>query len=90
MRARWDAIPVDLDVLITHTPPRGTLDRRSSGAPIGCEQLAAALPRVRPRVHLFGHVHASGGQERTVGPTTFVNAACTWRGGFRGPMVLEL
>jgi Icc-related predicted phosphoesterase len=71
----WRKIPRGVDILITHTPPYGLLDLPSSGAPhLGCAHLHAELMRVKPRVHVFGHVHASHGII-TNGTTRFVNAA---------------
>lgn len=57
--ALWARMPPQIDVLLTHGPPLGHLDR---GA--GCAALLSALWRVRPRVHVFGHVHAARGVER--------------------------
>ncbi|KDR78923.1 hypothetical protein GALMADRAFT_63887 [Galerina marginata CBS 339.88] len=47
----WSSIPNNVDVLITHGPPRYHLDFRS-----GCIGL---LWRVRPKLHIFGHIHAA-------------------------------
>ncbi|VUC25428.1 unnamed protein product [Clonostachys rosea] len=52
-------IPTDTDVLITHTPPRGHLDATQ----LGCAHLLRELWHVRPRLHIFGHIHAGYGQE---------------------------
>ena len=71
---KWSAIPPDVDVLITHTPPDGILDLSSSGLQLGCPHLRSALERTTPTVHCFGHVHASSGTHSN-GTTTFVNAA---------------
>lgn len=57
--ALWSAMPPRIDVLLTHGPPLGHLDR---GA--GCIALLSALWRVRPRVHVFGHIHAARGIQR--------------------------
>ncbi len=71
---KWAMIPEETDVLITHGPPQGVLDRVSSGEHAGCEALRAAIERVRPAYHLFGHIHeASGVAERN--GTVFVNAS---------------
>jgi predicted phosphohydrolase len=71
----WRRIPTNVDVLLTHTPPAGRLDREMFGKPVGCTALHAELSgRVRPKFHVFGHVHTDTGAV-TVGPTTFVNAA---------------
>ncbi|KAH8802806.1 Metallo-dependent phosphatase-like protein [Xylogone sp. PMI_703] len=51
-------IPRDTDVLITHGPPRYHLDLG-----IGCASLLEEIWRVRPRLHVFGHVHSGHGQQ---------------------------
>ena len=70
----WSAIPDGTDVLITHTPPAGRLDLSSRGFRLGCQHLLARLREVSPRVHCFGHVHASSGVVEADG-TSFINAA---------------
>jgi len=82
----WDLIPQRTSVLVTHGPPQGIRDRVGKVVPqimsaamglgrhVGCEELLAAVGRVRPRVHLFGHIHEGYGQEERDG-TLFVNAA---------------
>lgn len=52
-------IPPDVDVLITHTPPRHHLDLPAG---LGCDYLSKEVWRVRPKVHIFGHIHASHGR----------------------------
>jgi Icc-related predicted phosphoesterase len=72
---KWRMIPSGIDVLITHTPPFGILDIPSSGGiHLGCPHLRAELNRIRPKLHVFGHVHASHGTHFENG-TRFVNAA---------------
>ena len=71
---KWDKIPDETDVLITHTPPAGVMDQSSNGMRLGCEHLAARLTEIQPKAHLFGHVHASGGVDTTNGCVS-VNAA---------------
>ncbi len=87
----WSVIPPDVDVLITHTPPKSILDRSSSGFELGCVDLLEAVYRVGPKVHCFGHVHHSRGLLRSRG-TTFVNASSVRRGqrGVLQPIVVEL
>jgi predicted phosphodiesterase len=70
----WSRIPAGIDILITHSPPEGILDRSSRGRSFGCPELARELRRISPRVHCFGHVHASAGQTR-LGDTLFINAS---------------
>jgi len=74
IRRYWDEIPADTDVLITHGPPFGILDKSSDGQNIGCEELLVAVQRTRPRVHIFGHIHEGFGVEQRDG-TIFVNAS---------------
>lgn len=51
-------IPDDTDVLITHTPPVGHGDLCSSGVRAGCvELLTTVQKRVKPKYHVFGHIH---------------------------------
>ena len=69
MDDEWQKIPSDTDILITHTPPNGILD---NGA--GCEDLMSYVMKIKPKLHLFGHVHEGYGQFRNRN-TLFVNAA---------------
>ena len=71
---KWAAIPEATDVLVTHTPPFGILDRSTSGKQCGCPMLRERLKALRPRLHCFGHIHASAGMEVREG-TAFVNAS---------------
>ncbi|KAK4181493.1 Metallo-dependent phosphatase-like protein [Triangularia setosa] len=55
----WSEIPLDTDILVTHTPPRGNCD-----VTLGCPFLKKRLSKVRPRLHVCGHVHPGRGVER--------------------------
>jgi Icc-related predicted phosphoesterase len=74
LRRRWDLIPEDTDILITHTPPLNILDRNRRGKACGCPDLGERLIDLAPRVHCFGHVHASGGIIEVRG-TKYINAS---------------
>lgn len=74
LRQVWAKIPSKIDLLLTHGPPHGILDLTSRGLQVGCEELRTALLRVRPRVHVFGHIHESYGQLQRDG-TLYVNAS---------------
>ena len=70
----WEKIPNDTDILITHTPPRGVLDKSSRGRVVGCPYLAENIERVKPRLHCFGHIHHSSGVVKKHG-RTYINAS---------------
>jgi Icc-related predicted phosphoesterase len=71
----WAKIPAGTDVVITHGPPHGILDRTERGDHAGCPHLLRELrERVRPKVHLFGHIHEGYGEQRD-GETLYVNAS---------------
>jgi Icc-related predicted phosphoesterase len=70
----WAKIPVGVDVLITHGPPAGVLDRNRTGELCGCRDLFERVFEVRPRLHVFGHIHESSGRTDHDG-IVFVNAS---------------
>ncbi|KAE8145555.1 Metallo-dependent phosphatase-like protein [Aspergillus avenaceus] len=60
----WSHIPLDADIVVTHTPPHSHCDSRATGGPVGCKALRQALGQVRPSLAVCGHVHESRGYER--------------------------
>ncbi|KAL3669929.1 hypothetical protein V7S43_005303 [Phytophthora oleae] len=70
----WAKVSTDVDILMTHGPPHGILDTTFTGLHAGSEALTEMATRIRPRFHLFGHIHEAYGAIR-VGKTVFVNAA---------------
>lgn len=86
----WDRVPDDVDVLITHGPPLGILDQNSRGLECGCYDLGARVSNIRPRLHIFGHIHEGYGTA-TLNGTTFINASSTKRlGGLRPPIIIDI
>ena len=76
LAGKWEAIPDNTDILITHGPAFGTLDT-VAGRPwdnLGCELLAERIERLRPKIHVCGHIHSGYGYEFKDG-THFFNAA---------------
>ncbi|KAF2110013.1 Metallo-dependent phosphatase-like protein [Lophiotrema nucula] len=57
-------IPENIDIVMTHGPPKYLLDSTSDGRSAGCEHLRRAIARVRPRFHCFGHIHGGYGAQR--------------------------
>ncbi|MFN0060039.1 MAG: metallophosphatase domain-containing protein [Planctomycetota bacterium] len=77
LREKWDLIPMQTDVLVTHGPPHGHLDRTWDGRIVGCEELRIAVERVRPRLHVFGHIHEAYGEDNDA-HTRYINpCVCT-------------
>jgi len=90
----WKLIPEDTQVLITHSPPYGVLDKGVGQTTVGCDMLAYRLGpdgNLKPRLHVFGHSHICYGQEEHNG-ILHVNAdLCDNRNVLvKPPVVLEL
>ena len=62
----WDKIPLDTDVVVTHTPSKYHCDESKDRGAAGCETLRQALWRVRPYLAICGHVHEGRGAERVL------------------------
>lgn len=83
MTEKWDQIPEDTDILVTHSPPKGILDETSRKYRVGCEFLRDRVRQIRPALHIFGHIHEAHGQKIELHDegygfrqqTTFVNAS---------------
>ena len=81
LQEKWNAIPNDVDVLITHTPPNGYGDFinnwRQPNTNVGCELLRIRVEEINPILNVFGHIHEGYGLY-TNDKTIFVNASiCT-------------
>jgi len=77
IREKWDLMPDDTDVLITHGPPADILDTIPKGTNVGCQDLVDRLAEMRLKLHVFGHIHHSYGVLDKNG-TRYVNASiCT-------------
>lgn len=61
-KEHWENIPMDTDILITHGPPMDILDELTiGGRHVGCQYLAERIKKVKPKVHIFGHIHETAG-----------------------------
>lgn len=63
----------DVDVLVSHEPPRAILDY-SAGMCWGNMIINDRVEQCKPKLHLFGHAHESYGIKR-IGDTIYSNAA---------------
>jgi Icc-related predicted phosphoesterase len=75
IKEKWDMIPVDTDILITHGPPFSKLDYVPyDNINVGCEELMKRVEEVKPKIHVFGHIHEGHGYVFD-GNTHYINAA---------------
>ena len=70
----WQMIPKNTDILITHGPPFGVLDKTIDGRNVGCEDLMLMIKDVKPKIHAFGHIHEANGTAE-INETKFINAS---------------
>lgn len=75
-RNAWKDMPDDIDVLVTHAPPKHVLDSNREGYPCGCDELLKHVKDKNIKYHVFGHIHEHGGETLKLWDTTFINAAC--------------
>lgn len=61
MRSKWNMIPDDIDILITHTPPHGLLDSNTYYEKCGDELLMERIKEIKPKICVFGHIHEANG-----------------------------
>lgn len=74
---KWKLIPDETDVLITHGPPFGILDevpRQYFIENTGCEELRKRVETIKPKLHIFGHIHCGYGTTEKFG-VKFANAS---------------
>lgn len=67
-----DSVARGADILVTHTPPYGILDRTMFGHHGGSEAIKRVIDEHKPKLSVFGHIHESPGVERNE-HTVFVN-----------------
>ena len=96
LKEKWDMIPKDTDILITHGPPYKNCDVLSElgsepGRHIGCRKLRQALYRVQPKIHVCGHIHEGYGVEKLKN-TFVVNASvntCHYK-PWNDPIIMDI
>lgn len=75
---KFSLIPDDVDILVTHSPPFTILDKTVRDEQVGSTSLLAHhIPRLRPKLWVFGHIHEAYGQAGgyTWNNTRYVNAS---------------
>lgn len=78
----WDAIPNDINILLTHGPPYGILDQTTYADGtiredrLGCYQLQKRIKELENLdLHFFGHIHAQGSRQFHEDGVSYYNAA---------------
>jgi hypothetical protein len=84
LKEKWDLIPEETQVLLTHSPPMSILDcvekfdtrTGTMGVDhVGCADLYNRVTSLKQlKVHVFGHLHFNHGTVK-IKDTTFVNAS---------------
>lgn len=74
LSSKFSLIPKGTDILITHGPMCHILDANAYGYACGSTSLRDHIDRVKPRFHVFGHIHEQGGNQlmyKHIGPNTW-------------------
>jgi len=63
LASKWEAIPDNTDILITHGPAWGYNDttQYDRNRHLGCELLRERIDVIRPKIHVVGHIHSGHG-----------------------------
>jgi len=75
LKSVWGMIPTDTDILITHGPAWGYVDKvigRTES--LGCQLLEERIKEIKPKIHVCGHIHTGYGYDFD-GDTHYINAA---------------
>jgi Icc-related predicted phosphoesterase len=59
---KFTLIPANTDILVTHGPPFGCLDKNVEGTHCGSTSLADRIFELNFKLHVFGHIHEAYGQ----------------------------
>lgn len=72
---KWNNIPPNIDILITHCPPFGHLDAViNENINLGCQLLENIIEKIKPNIHVFGHIHSGYGYKFNNG-IHYINAS---------------
>lgn len=64
LKNKWALIPSDTDILVTHNPPNCILDINRQDKRCGCALLRKRVMSIRPKLHVFGHIHGGSGIDK--------------------------
>lgn len=65
MKSCWSKIPEDVDILVTHNPPKYVLDGHGNyGCPFLYDNIFKNKMYKNLKIHTFGHIHKGRGHKR--------------------------
>lgn len=93
LREKFAHIPSGVDILITHSPPCGILDGTPAKKDLGSRSLLERVYKIKPRYHVFGHIHHGYGKRiDAANNITFINASLLDEGYnfVNNPVIIEI
>ena len=64
----------DRCVLVSHSPPKGVLDKSSTDVSLGSSAVRETVLRTGPHLVVCGHIHACGGRQEMLQQSHVINA----------------
>ena len=74
LASKFQLIPADTEILLSHGPPKGILDHTVRGDSVGSEALLQRIRKIKPKLVVFGHIHESYGKHEE-DRITYLNAS---------------
>lgn len=75
LKQKYDLIPNEVDIIISHGPPFGFGDYTyNSKTNVGSKSLTDRIENIQPKLLVFGHIHEGYGQYE-IGKTKLINAS---------------
>ena len=71
---RYNLIPEDIDIIISHGPPYGIGDKASDGFICGSKSLLKRISEIKPKLVVTGHIHEGYGIYK-LEDTTIINCS---------------
>jgi Icc-related predicted phosphoesterase len=76
IKKHWDLIPLDTNILLTHGPIKGYLDKTKSDFNAGCPFLLEKMNELRDlKLHQCGHIHEAYGMFQLADGPLLLNAS---------------
>lgn len=75
MKNCWELIPDDIDILLTHGPPKDYGDRTSDGRNVGCVYLNQFIKKNKIPYIVCGHIHEARGQYNMYDSSVVLNVS---------------